>query len=43
MDGGPCVDAIASAFIAAGNADGLDTSCVEAIRRPEWILREGEP
>jgi pimeloyl-ACP methyl ester carboxylesterase len=39
MDGGPCVDAIASAFIAAGSAFGLDTSCVEAIRRPEWILR----
>jgi pimeloyl-ACP methyl ester carboxylesterase len=39
MDGGVCVDGIASAFIAAGSADGLDTSCVDAIRRPEWILR----
>jgi pimeloyl-ACP methyl ester carboxylesterase len=39
VDGGPCVDAIATAFIAAGNANGLDTSCVEAIRRPEWLLR----
>jgi len=39
MDGGACVNAIASAFIAAGAADALDTSCVQDIRRPEWVLQ----
>ena len=39
VDGGACVDAIASSFIAAGSVDGLDTSCARAIRRPEWVLR----
>jgi hypothetical protein len=39
MDGGECVNAIASAFIVAGAADALDTSCADDIRRPEWVLR----
>lgn len=31
-----CVDRIMSAFVERGSADGLDFSCAERIRRPEW-------
>lgn len=39
VDGGPCLDALASAFIAQASADGLDTSCLAAIRRPPFARK----
>jgi pimeloyl-ACP methyl ester carboxylesterase len=36
--GADCPDRIAAAFVAAGAARGLDTSCVAAMRRPPYLL-----
>jgi pimeloyl-ACP methyl ester carboxylesterase len=33
----PCVDNIMAEFIARGSVEGVDTSCVEAIRRPPFV------
>ena len=32
----PCLRDIFNNFIAAGSTKNLDTSCTEAIRRPDW-------
>jgi pimeloyl-ACP methyl ester carboxylesterase len=36
----PCVDTIMADFIASGSADGLQTGCVEQIRRPAFVTKE---
>jgi pimeloyl-ACP methyl ester carboxylesterase len=33
-----CIVGLATAFIEAGKAEGLDTSCVAGIRRPDFVL-----
>lgn len=38
MKGGECLPQIVSAFIAAGSADALDTSCVARMQRPDFLL-----
>jgi pimeloyl-ACP methyl ester carboxylesterase len=37
VDGGDCVDAIARQFLRAGSPDGLDLSCLAALRRPPFF------
>lgn len=38
MQGGGCVEGLVAAFIEAGTAEGLDTSCVARMRRPDFDL-----
>jgi pimeloyl-ACP methyl ester carboxylesterase len=38
MEGGECVERMISAFIAAGAAESLDTSCVAGMRRPDFLV-----
>jgi pimeloyl-ACP methyl ester carboxylesterase len=40
VDGAECLDALVTAFIAAGSADALDASCVAAIKRPPFVIGE---
>jgi pimeloyl-ACP methyl ester carboxylesterase len=40
VDGAECLDALVARFIAAGSADGLDASCVAAIKRPPFVIGE---
>jgi pimeloyl-ACP methyl ester carboxylesterase len=40
MQGADCLSGLTAAFIEAGTADGLDTSCVARMRRPEFELPE---
>ena len=40
---GPCVDRIMAAFLEAGSVRGLDTSCVDAIKRPPAARTRKEP
>jgi len=35
----PCVDNIMAAFIASGSIKGIDSSCVENVRRPPFVLK----
>jgi pimeloyl-ACP methyl ester carboxylesterase len=38
MQGSDCVNGLIAAFIEAGSAEGLDTSCVARVRRPDFEL-----
>jgi hypothetical protein len=40
MVGNECIPELVAAFVAAGTAEGLDTSCVAAMRRPAFDLPE---
>jgi pimeloyl-ACP methyl ester carboxylesterase len=39
MEGGDCLLRLITRFIEAGAAEGLDTSCIAGMRRPEFALR----
>ncbi len=43
MSGADCLERIAVDFVAAGTLDGLDTSCVAAMRRPPFVLAPAAP
>ena len=43
MQGADCVVHLIDAFVEAGTADGLDTSCIDRMRRPELTLSVGDP
>jgi len=43
MEGNDCLFGLVAAFIQAGAAEGLDTSCVAKMRRPDFALSPGEP
>jgi pimeloyl-ACP methyl ester carboxylesterase len=43
MEGGDCLFGVIAAFIEAGATEGLDTSCVARMRRPEFALSFGDP
>ncbi|HVR97784.1 MAG TPA: alpha/beta fold hydrolase [Thermoanaerobaculia bacterium] len=43
MLGGECLSGTIAAFIAAGAAEGLDTSCIAAMRRTDFVLSAGDP
>lgn len=43
LEGTDCVSNLIAAFIEAGAAEGLDTSCVSRIRRPDFPLSLGDP
>jgi pimeloyl-ACP methyl ester carboxylesterase len=43
MQGRGCFSGITAAFIEAGTAEGLDTSCIAVMRRPDFVLSLGEP
>lgn len=43
MPGADCIDPLVVAFILAGDARGLDTSCVTRVRRPAWVVDEPRP
>lgn len=43
MEGEDCESGLIAAFIEAGAAEGLDTSCVAKIRRPDFVLSLGDP
>lgn len=41
MQGGECDERMITAFIQAGSAESLDTSCVAKMRRPDFLLSVG--
>jgi pimeloyl-ACP methyl ester carboxylesterase len=41
MQGADCIPRLIAAFIEAGTAEGLDTSCIAHLRRPEFALSSG--
>ena len=43
MKGNDCLDGVMDSFIAAGTIQGLDTSCVARMRRPDFLLSPGDP
>jgi len=43
MQGNDCLFGVVAAFIEAGTAQGLDTSCVTRMRRPDFVLSFGGP
>ncbi|HKH45020.1 MAG TPA: alpha/beta hydrolase [Thermoanaerobaculia bacterium] len=43
MQGNDCLFGVMAAFIEAGTVQGLDTSCVTRMRRPDFELRLGDP
>jgi len=43
MQGNYCLFGVMTAFIEAGTTQGLDTSCVSGIRRPDFALSFGDP
>jgi pimeloyl-ACP methyl ester carboxylesterase len=43
MQGADCVVRLIDAFIEAGTVDGLDTSCIDRMRRPDLTLSVGDP
>jgi hypothetical protein len=43
MTGNDCLNGVMVAFIEAGTALGLDTSCVAGMRRPDFVLSFGDP
>jgi len=43
MQGADCIPRLIAAFIEAGAAEGLDTACLEKMRRPEIPLSLGDP
>jgi pimeloyl-ACP methyl ester carboxylesterase len=43
MEGEDCESILIAAFIEAGAVEGLDTSCVAGIRRPDFLLTLGDP
>jgi hypothetical protein len=43
MEGEDCKAGLIDAFIQAGAAEGLDTSCIAKIRRPDFVLTLGDP
>lgn len=43
MQGVDCVLGLIAAFIEAGAVEGLDTSCIDRMRRPELALSFGDP
>jgi len=40
---GPCVSRLMNAFVAQGSAKGLDTSCVQEVSLPPFVLPDGQP
>ncbi len=43
MEGEDCEAGLIAAFIDAGAAEGLDTSCVARMQRPDFVLSFGDP
>ena len=43
MEGTECLTDLMVGFIETGSAEKLDTSCITRIRRPEFVLSDGEP
>lgn len=43
MEGEDCEPSLIVAFIESGAAEGLDTSCIARIRRPDFVLSFGDP
>jgi hypothetical protein len=43
MEGEACESVLIAAFIEAGAAEGLDTSCIAKIKRPDFVLSFGDP
>ncbi len=43
MQGADCVPGLIASFIEAGAVDGLDTSCIDRMRRPDLALSFGDP
>ncbi|HYU31155.1 MAG TPA: alpha/beta hydrolase [Thermoanaerobaculia bacterium] len=43
MEGTDCLFGVMAAFIEAGTTQGLDTSCVARMRRPDFALSSGDP
>jgi hypothetical protein len=43
MQGEDCYSGLVSAFIEAGTVEGLDTSCIAKMRRPDFVLSFGDP
>jgi pimeloyl-ACP methyl ester carboxylesterase len=43
MQGADCVVGLIASFIEAGAVDGLDTACLDRMRRPELVLSFGDP
>ena len=41
MRNSDCLYDMIAAFVEAGTAEGLDTSCIARLRRPEFVLRSG--
>lgn len=42
MQGADCIPGLIAAFIEAGTAEGLDTSCLAGLRRPDFVLSSHE-
>jgi pimeloyl-ACP methyl ester carboxylesterase len=38
LEGTDCVDRLQNEFVAKGTTEGLDTSCLKAIKRKPWVL-----
>jgi hypothetical protein len=43
MHGNDCLNGVIDTFIASGTTQGLDTSCVARMRRPDFVLNWGGP
>jgi pimeloyl-ACP methyl ester carboxylesterase len=43
MQGNDCLFGLLAAFIEAGAAEGLDTSCIAGMKRPDFALSLGDP
>jgi pimeloyl-ACP methyl ester carboxylesterase len=43
MQGGDCFFGMITAFVEAGTAEGLDTTCAARMRRPDFLLSFGDP
>jgi hypothetical protein len=37
----PCVDDLMARFVSEASVNGLDASCVNRIRRPPFVVRQG--
>lgn len=38
LEGTDCIDRLQNEFVAKGTTEGLDTSCLQAIKRKSWVL-----
>lgn len=43
MQGRGCLSGITATFVEAGTAEGLDTSCIARMHRPDFVLTLGDP